>query len=369
MADFDYQDLLQATDGFSPSRLIGKGSHGSVYKGILFQENKVLAIKKPSIGIDHVSNDNSKKLDNEIFILSSLRDRSPYIIGFLGTSHDSAAASSEEKKIINNRKLLVMEFMPNGSLHEMLHGAQTPPSWPKRVEIALQIARAIQVLHESKPLVIHRDIKSTNILFDSNWNVKLADYGLAVLSRADSSSHQTIQPAGTIGYIDPCYTTPSKLSTKNDVFSYGVVLLEIISSRKAIDVSKGPASIVEWAVPLIQKQRLPIKEICDPRLGLPPYMESTIRNLLNLAVRCVSSKEETRPSISELIMGMGSHCLVERVNIAPNPRSWTSLVRSLIVMRKKRRLSKKWQGKCEEYSEISKGKILLREILADITLK
>ncbi|KAF2293881.1 hypothetical protein GH714_005387 [Hevea brasiliensis] len=151
MAEFDYQDLVKATEGFSPSRLIGKGSHGSVYKGILLQENKVLAIKKSSIGIDHVSNDNSKKLDNEIFILSSLRDQSPYIINFLGTSHDSAAAASEEKII--SRKLLVMEFMPNGSLHEMLHVAQTPPSWPKRVEIALQIARAVQSLHESKPLV------------------------------------------------------------------------------------------------------------------------------------------------------------------------------------------------------------------------
>ncbi|KAJ9174701.1 hypothetical protein P3X46_013317 [Hevea brasiliensis] len=366
MAEFDYQDLVKATEGFSPSRLIGKGSHGSVYKGILLQENKVLAIKKSSIGIDHVSNDNSKKLDNEIFILSSLRDQSPYIINFLGTSHDSAAAASEEKII--SRKLLVMEFMPNGSLHEMLHVAQTPPSWPKRVEIALQIARAVQSLHESKPLVIHRDIKSANVLFDSNWNAKLADYGLAV-SRIDSSTHHESQPAGTIGYIDPCYTTPSKLSTKNDVFSYGVVLLEIISGRKAIDVSKAPASIVEWAIPLIQKRGVPVKEICDPRIGLPPYIEGTIRNLLNVAARCVSYKEENRPSIGEIVRGMDSYCFVERVNTVRSPSSWTSLIRSLILIRRQRRLAKKWQGKCENYSDISKGKLLLREILADITLK
>ncbi|KAJ9158955.1 hypothetical protein P3X46_024496 [Hevea brasiliensis] len=366
MAEFDYQDLVKATEGFCPSRLIGKGSHGSVYKGILLEENKVLAIKKSSIGIDHVSNDNSKKLENEICILSSLRDhQSPYIINFLGTSHDSAAAASNKEKI-SSRKLLVMEFMPNGSLHEMLHVVQTPPSWPKRVEIALQIARAVQFLHENNPLVIHRDIKSANVLFDANWNAKLADYGLAMSSPFDSLSHQASQPAGTIGYIDPCYITPSKLSTKNDVFSYGVVLLEIISSRKAFDVSKAPASIVEWATPLIQKDRVPIKEICDPRIGLPPHMEGTIRHLLNVAARCVSSKGENRPSIGEIVMEMDSYCLVERVKVVvASPSSWTSLIRGLILMRRQRRLAKKYKRKCEDYSEISKGKLLLREILAD----
>ncbi|KAF2319912.1 hypothetical protein GH714_020397 [Hevea brasiliensis] len=270
------------------------------------------------------------------------------------------------KEKISSRKLLVMEFMPNGSLHEMLHVAQTPPSWPKRVEIALQIARAVQFLHENNPLVIHRDIKSANVLFDANWNAKLADYGLAMSSPFESLSHQASQPAGTIGYIDPCYTTPSKLSTKNDVFSYGVVLLEIISSRKAFDVSKAPASIVEWATPLIQKDRVPIKEICYPRIGLPPHMEGTIRHLLNVAARCVSSKEENRPSIGEIVMEMDSYCLVERVKVvAASPSSWTSLIRSLILMRRQRRLAKKYKRKCEDYSEISKGKLLLREILAD----
>lgn len=247
----------------------------------------------------------------------------------------------------------------------MLHAAKTPPSWPKRVEIALQIARAVQFLHENNPLVIHRDIKSANVLFDENWNAKLADYGLA-MSRVGSLSHQASQPAGTIGYMDPCYTTPSKLSTKTDVFSYGVVLLEIISSRKAIDVSKSPSSIVEWAVPLSQKHRVPIGEICDARIGLPPYMEGTIRSLLNVAARCVSSKEENRPCIGEVAMEMNSFCLVERVKVVvASPCSWTCLVRSLILKRRQRRLAKKCKRKCEDYSEISKGKLLLREMLAD----
>ncbi|KAG6781939.1 hypothetical protein POTOM_011325 [Populus tomentosa] len=309
---FDYQQLVKATGSFSPSRLLGKGSHGSIYKGIL-EENKLVAIKKSSsLGADHVSADNTKKLENEISVLSSLRG-SPYIINFLGASHYRHNSNCKEKN-----RVLVMEFMPNGSLHDLLHVDASPPPWPKRVEIAIQIARAVQFLHEGKPLVIHRDIKSANILFDINWKAKLADFGLSVLLLADSSSHDhATQPAGTIGYLDPSYTTPSKLSTKIDVFSYGVVLLEIISCQKVIDVSRSPSSIAEWAVPLIEEQRL--MEICDTRIALPTFMEGTIKHLLYVAARCVSCREENRPSITEIVKGMDKNCLVERVQMP----SWT----------------------------------------------
>ncbi|KDP42413.1 hypothetical protein JCGZ_00210 [Jatropha curcas] len=352
MAEFEYQELLKATEGFSPSSLIGKGSHGSIYKGI-FQEKEILAIKKPSFGLDH---DNSKKLENEISVLSSLQEaKSPYIINFLGTSHDSEKQS----------KILIMEFMPNGSLHDLLHVAKTPLSWSKRVEIALQLARAIQILHEGKPLIIHRDIKSANVLFDSNFNAKLADYGLAVSStRVDPPS----QPAGTIGYMDPCYTIPSKLSPKNDVYSYGVVLLELISSRRAIDVNRTPASIVEWAIPLIETQKNTIlEEICDPRIGLPPiFLEGIIKHLLYVGARCVSYKEENRPSMADIVTGIDSGFgLVDRVKVVSSHLpSWSSVIRSFIVTRRQKKLGKKG-----DYSDISKGKFLLREILADITLK
>ncbi|KAJ8755598.1 hypothetical protein K2173_022193 [Erythroxylum novogranatense] len=347
---FDYEQLVKATEAFSHSRLIGKGSHGSVYKGVL-EGNKLVAIKKSSVGVDHVSKDNSKKLENEIRVLSSLRDRSPHIIKILGHSSQDSAVKT---KVIN--KLLVMEFMPNGSLHDWLHVANTPPSWTRRVDIAIQIGRALHSLHERKPVVIHRDIKTANILLDSNWNSKLTDFGLAVM-RLDSWSHQTTQPAGTMGYLDPCYTTPSKLSTKNDVFSYGVILLELISCRKVIEVSKVPASLVDWALLLIQKQR-PM-DVCDPRIALPQFMESTIRHLLYVAARCVSIKEETRPSISDVVMGL-DNCMSQLVKVP----SWTSLVRSMILMRRRRKANCGAQ-KCDVHNDISEGKILLREILAD----
>ncbi|XP_065871494.1 serine/threonine-protein kinase-like protein At5g23170 [Euphorbia lathyris] len=334
MAEFEYHQIVKATEGFSPSNLIGKGSHGSIYKASFLQQNTILAIKKPSFGYH---NDNYNKLENEIFVLSSLPP-SPYIIPFIGTTN-------------NHNKLLVMEFMPNGSLYDLLHLSKTPPSWPKRLEIALQLARAIQFLHEGKPSVIHRDIKSANVLFDSTWNAKLADYGLAV----SQLSQLTTQPAGTIGYMDPCYSTPCKLSTKNDVFSYGVVLLEIFSSKKAIDMSSNPASIVEWAVPLIKKRRL--DQIYDRRIGSPPeLMEGTVKHLLYMAARCVSLKEENRPSISDIV-GVG---VVERVKVGP---SWTSLLRKLIH----RKFGKKKCSGDDDHKHNSKGKILLMELLADIS--
>lgn len=350
MKEYDYEELVKATENFSPKRLVGKGSHGSVYKGTV-KDNKLVAIKKPTYYSSEVVHENSK-LDNEIRVLLSLREN-PLVINLLGTSHDSA----------NNKKLLVMELMPNGSLHDLLHVCTTPPTWSKRVEIAIRVARAVEFLHEGKPSVIHRDIKSANILFDSNWNAKLADFGLAVLQSDDQVSQL---PAGTIGYLDPCYTTPSKLSTKNDVFSFGVVLLEIISGGKAIDMCRTPASIVDWAVPLIGELR--VHEICDPRIALlPTYMEATMRHMLSIAARCVSSNEELRPSIGEITRVIENHGVVQRVRFP----IWMSFLRSVILMRRQRKQARRWQARCatqqgEVHPQIStSGKLLLKEVLAE----
>ncbi|XP_068312293.1 serine/threonine-protein kinase-like protein At5g23170 [Pyrus communis] len=348
MVGFDYDELVNATGSFSPTRLVGKGSHGMVYKAMLL--NKMVALKKP---LQH--RDNHYKLENEICVLSSL-PKNQHVISLLGTSQDHS----------NKNKLIVMEFMPNGSLHDLLHLAPTPPPWPKRVEIAIQVARAVQFLHEGKPTVIHRDIKSENILFDSDWHAKLADFGLAVLF--DSPSQVSPPAAGTIGYLDPCYTTPSKLSTKNDVFSFGVVLLEIISCRKVIDISKSPASIVDWAVALIEEER--IDEICDARIGLPMDMSNTIRHILYVAASCVSSNVDNRPTIGEIVTEM-ENCVIERVRLP----IWISMLRNL-VRRKKKDIAKKWQQeKCVTVLEqsddgvlgdhVSSGKLLLWQVLAD----
>ncbi|XP_031264703.1 serine/threonine-protein kinase-like protein At5g23170 [Pistacia vera] len=363
--EFDYQELVKATQSFSHSSLIGKGSHGSVYKAILEDDHNVFAVKRASFNGHEVFHDNSKKLKNEIQVLSSLRDReNPNVVNFLGTSTDCE----------HQNKLLVMEFLPNGSLHDLLHNSSSSsplPSWPKRVEIAIQIAKAIHFLHEvANPVIIHRDIKSSNILFDSNWSPKLVDFGLAV--NESSITSQPIQPAGTIGYLDPSYTSPKKLSTKTDMFSFGVVLLEIISCRKAIDVSKQPASIVEWATALIKEKQA--MAICDTSVSMPSYMEGTIKHMLNLAARCVSLEEENRPEIGEVFMA--EKCFVERVRTIP---AWMSLWGSVTRMKRRQRRSDMPSKKliCDRdnengdniCSDITRGKMILREILADIALK
>lgn len=347
MVDFDYDQLVKATESFSPTKLIGKGSHGMVYKAILV--DKLVAIKKP-LDQYHAHQVSLLKLDNEICVLSSLPEN-PHVISLLGTSHQDS----------NKNKLLVMEFMPNGSLHDLLHVASTPPPWPKRVEIAIRVARAVQFLHQGEPMVIHRDIKSANILFDSDWNAKLADFGLAVLLRVDSPSHPSQPAAGTIGYLDPCYTTPGKLSTKSDVFSFGVVLLEIISSRKVIDIYKSPASIVDWAIPLIKEQR--IEQICDARLGLPTYMSSTIRHMLNVAASCVSSDVACRPTMMDVVKEI-ENCFTERLRLP----IWSNMLRSLVPERMKKLAKSLQQAKCateQSDADVPSGKLLLWQVLDD----
>lgn len=358
MYEFDYEELEAATENFASSRIIGKGSHGCIYRGTL-KDGTVVAIKKQSLGLQKLQ-DNSK-LDNEIRILLSLPPN-PYLISLLGTSRDCAG-----------NRVLVMEHMPNGTLHDLLHAAPSPPPWPKRVQAAIQVAKAVQFIHEAEPLVIHRDIKSANILFDVDWNARLADFGLAVRrsgQQVDSDSSLS-RPAGTIGYLDPCYTAPCRLSTKNDVFSFGVVLLELISATKAIDVSRDPSSIVEWALPLIEEDRM--EEICDERVTLPAYMESRVRHMLSIAARCVSSDEDhRRPSMGEVVDEM-ENCFVERVRYS----LWIDILEACLKRRPHRAVAKR-KGDAVIVAAAAAaattvttghGKMLLREVLADITLE
>lgn len=186
MEVFDYGELVKATDDFSPSNLIGRGSHGSVYRASLVGSSgcRTVAVKK----VARSHGDGFKKLSNEITLLSSLPPH-PHIVWLLGSTRRPGPGATDD----HHRPLLVMEFMPNGSLHDSLHGSPVPPSWPTRLSVTLQVARALEFLHGLEPPIIHRDVKSANVLFDTEWNAKLSDFGLAV-TRDGSPS-----PAGTIG--------------------------------------------------------------------------------------------------------------------------------------------------------------------------
>ncbi|KAK1405566.1 serine/threonine-protein kinase-like protein [Heracleum sosnowskyi] len=270
-----YSMLHSSTNAFSSSNFLGKGSQSSVYKASLYDGKLIAAVKLTSLS----------SADNEIEILS--RIRSPRIVNLLGFSIDS-----------NNRRLIVVEFMPNGNLHDLLHVSNSIPSWNRRLRLAIQIAKGVAHLHSLSPPVIHRDIKSSNVLIDVNRSARLSDFGLALRGHVDDARVKCTPPAGTFGYLDPCYLAPCDLSTKSDVFSFGILLLEIISGRKAIDMSFSPPSVVDWALPIIKSgDHL---GICDRRIKRPEN-EAVVREIVNVAAKCVRSKAEKRPDMTEVV--------------------------------------------------------------------
>ncbi|KAK7263926.1 hypothetical protein RJT34_31525 [Clitoria ternatea] len=298
--EFEYSDLEAATNGFSDRKLLGKGSHGYVYKAIV--RGRPVAVKRPSRPHHHsiplrrpISSsapEITNEVDNEIDILSKIQ--SPRLVNLVGFTNNGS-----------KDRLLVVEFMSNGTLYDVLHSSHRPPNWGRRVRLALQTAKAIDTLHSSTPPVIHRDIKSANVLIDRNYNARLGDFGLALMGHVDDYRLRSTPPAGTMGYLDPCYVTPDNLSTKNDVFSFGILLLEIISGRKAIDITYSPPSIVDWAIPLIKKGKL--MAVYDPRLA-PPKDPLVRKQLAVIAAKCVRSCRERRPSMKEVVTWLCGLC-------------------------------------------------------------
>lgn len=293
---FDYSDLEAATNGFSDRKLLGKGSHGYVYKAVL--RGRPVAVKRPSRAPGSVlrrssssSSEITNEVDNEIDILSKIQ--SPRLVNLVGFTNDS------------RDRLLVVEFMSNGTLYDVLHSSARPPNWGRRIRLALQTAKAIDTLHSSTPPVIHRDIKSANVLIDQNYNARLGDFGLALRGHEDDYRLRSTPPAGTMGYLDPCYVTPDNLSTKTDVFSFGILLLEIISGRKAIDITYSPPSIVDWAIPLIKKGKL--LSVYDPKIS-PPKDPVVRKQLAIIAAKCVRSCRERRPSMKEIVAWLSGLC-------------------------------------------------------------
>ncbi|KAG0537234.1 hypothetical protein BDA96_03G130900 [Sorghum bicolor] len=331
MKEFSYEEVEAATGGFAAKNLVGKGSHGSVYRARLRggggRMTTVVAVKRPS----HAQG--VAKLANEIAVLSAA-PRHPGVIGIVGVSSSSSSPQPPPPPAASGPRLpplLVMEFMPNGSLHDLLHRSPRPPPWPRRVEIALDVARAVHALHAAAPrVIIHRDVKSANVLLGRDGRARLADFSLAVSVKAvhappgaagacgggeeeeeddddeeedeeGGSSSAGPAPAGTIGYLDPCYTEPGRLGPASDVFSFGVVLLELVSGRKVMDVNSCPSSIVSWAAPLIAAGRA--REVLDGRVAAPPTARAhrALARVLAVAARCVSETVERRPAMDEVV--------------------------------------------------------------------
>lgn len=298
---FTYEELERATNGFKEESQVGKGSFSCVFKGVL-SNGTVVAVKRAIISSDLKKN--SKEFHTELDLLSRLNHA--HLLNLLGYCEEGG------------ERLLVYEFMAHGSLHQHLHGKnetlKEQLNWVRRVTIAVQAARGIEYLHGyACPPVIHRDIKSSNILIDEEHNARVADFGLSLLGPSDSGSPLAELPAGTLGYLDPEYYRLHYLTTKSDVYSFGVLLLEILSGRKAIDMQYEEGNIVEWAVPLIKSGD--ILSILDPDLKPPTEIEA-LKRIANVACKCVRMRGKDRPSMDKVTTAleralaqlMGSPC-------------------------------------------------------------
>ncbi|KAL2458113.1 Protein kinase protein with adenine nucleotide alpha hydrolase-like domain [Abeliophyllum distichum] len=281
---FSYQELLLATNSFNAENLIGKGGSSRVYRGCL-PEGKELAVKilKPS-------EDVLEHFVSEIEIITSLHHNN--IISLVGFCFE------------DNNLLLVYNLLSRGSLEDNLHGPQKTGNsfcWEDRYKVALGVAEALDHLHNAavEP-VIHRDVKSSNILLSDAFEPQLSDFGLATW--ASSSSHQmdTTDVAGTFGYLAPEYIMHGKLNENVDVYAFGVVLLELLSGRKPIDneLPKGEESLLMWAYRVMKDGK--ISQLLDPNL-INAYDYKQFEKMVLAAILCVRRAPQSRPQISLIL--------------------------------------------------------------------
>ncbi|KAL4325067.1 hypothetical protein GQ457_11G012350 [Hibiscus cannabinus] len=285
--EFSYRELYAATRGFHSSRNIGCGSFGNVYKAVFASSGSVSAVKRSK----H-SREGKTEFLAELSIIAGLRHKN--LVQLQGWCADKGEL------------LLVYEFMPNGSLDTMLH--QDPANgilltWSHRQNIAIGLASVLAYLHqECEQQVIHRDIKTSNIMLDGNFNPRLSDFGLARLMDHDKSPVSTLT-AGTMGYLAPEYLQYGKATEKTDVFSYGVVILEVACGRRPIEREGGLNSqkmvnLVDWVWGLFGEGR--ITEAADKRLN-GEFKEEEMRKLLLVGLSCAHPDSAERPSIRRVL--------------------------------------------------------------------
>ncbi|XP_062143336.1 L-type lectin-domain containing receptor kinase IX.1-like [Alnus glutinosa] len=279
---FYYNELASATYNFSNERKLGEGGFGAVYKGYLTDLDMLIAVKKISRG----SKQGKKEYITEVKIISRLRHRN--LVQLIGWCHD------------RGEFLLVYVFMPNGSLDAHLFGKRSPLPWVVRYKISLGLASALLYLHEEwEQCVVHRDIKSSNVMLDSSFTVKLGDFGLARLMDHGLGS-QTTGLAGTLGYMAPEYISTGRASKESDVYSFGVVALEIATGGRSADRMEEDSDIgfVQWVWNLYGRGDLLLA--VDGKLQ-NDFDEKQVECLMIVGLWCAHPDRSLRPSIRQAI--------------------------------------------------------------------
>ncbi|KDP28001.1 hypothetical protein JCGZ_19081 [Jatropha curcas] len=281
---FTLRDLQVATNRFSKENIIGDGGYGIVYQGHLVNGTPV-AVKKL------LNNPGQADKDFRVEVEAIGHVRHKNLVRLLGYC------------IEGTHRLLVYEYVNNGNLEQWLHGAmrhQGYLTWEARMKILVGTAKALAYLHEAiEPKVVHRDIKSSNILIDDNFEAKISDFGLAKLL-GSGKSHITTRVMGTFGYVAPEYANSGLLNEKSDVYSFGVVLLEAITGRDPVDYGRpeNEVNLVEWLKMMVATRRS--EEVVDPMIETRPSTSALKRALLT-ALRCVDPDSEKRPKMSQVV--------------------------------------------------------------------
>lgn len=287
---FTYKEVELASGRFKDGNVIGNGGFGVVYRGVL-KDGTAAAIKR----LHREGKQGERAFRVEVDLLSRLS--SPYLVQLLGYCADQ------------HHRLLIFEFMPNGSLQSHLHSSisqyRSSLNWGIRLRIALDCARGLEYLHEhAVPSVIHRDFKSSNILLNQHFRAKVSDFGLAKLGSDKINGLVSTRVLGTTGYLAPEYASTGKLTTKSDVYSYGVVLLELISGRVPLDTKRPPGEhvLVSWALPRLTN-REKVMEMVDPSLQ-GQYSRKDLIQVAAIAAMCVQPESDYRPLMTDVVQSL-----------------------------------------------------------------
>ncbi|CAN1237359.1 Probable serine/threonine-protein kinase At1g01540 [Linum grandiflorum] len=288
---YTLRELEIATDGLCEENVIGEGGYGIVYRGVLGDGTKV-AVKNllnNRMNDDHFRGQAEKEFKVEVEAIGRVRHKN--LVRLLGYC------------VEGEYRMLVYEYVDNGNLDQWLHGdvgAASPLSWDVRMNVILGMAKALAYLHEGlEPKVVHRDIKSSNILIDRNWHPKVSDFGLAKLLCSERS-YVTTRVMGTFGYVAPEYACTGMLNEKSDVYSFGILVMEIITGRSPVDYNRpqGEIHLVEWLKTMVGNRKS--EEVVDPKLLELPSSKALKRVLL-VALRCVDPDATKRPKMGHVI--------------------------------------------------------------------
>lgn len=287
---FKYDEMKLATKHFRPKQVLGEGGFGIVYKGVIDEhvrpgyKTTYVAIKE----LDPEGLQGDREWLAEMIYLGQLRH--PNLVKLIGYCCE------------DDHRLLVYEYMESGSLEKHLYPRMCATlTWSRRMKVALDAARGLAFLHEADMPVIYRDLKTSNILLDADFNAKLSDFGLAKDGPMGDQTHVSTRVLGTYGYAAPEYVMTGHLTARSDVYSYGVVLLEMLVGRRAIDKTRPSReyNLVEWARPLLNHNKKLFK-ILDPRLEVQ-YSSKTVVKVATLAYQCLSQNPKERPLMSQVV--------------------------------------------------------------------